>query len=374
MMKSRPAAWCHLALCLCLGAVLTACGEQKSIQIGFIGGLSGKFADLGTPGRDGVTLAVEEVNTKGGIKGRKIVLVVKDDEHDPGKARQAADELIAQKVTAIIGPMTSAMAVAVVPCINESPIAIMGGTVVTTSLSGKDDNFLRAISTTREYAGQAARHYVNHFKFQRAAVVFDVANRDYAENWATDFAASFIQEGGVSTAKVAFDSRGEKDYDRIVTGLMESRPEVVAFAASPVDSALIAQKIRQKNSTVRFYGSGWAAAHRMIELGGKAVEGMLVEHYYNAHDTSPRYQAFVSHYRQRFGKEPDYASIVAYDAANIVLQTLEKDANPATLKQRIIAQGSFQGIQDVIRIDRHGDAERPAYFSEIREGKFIPPR
>ena len=100
--------------------ILLSCTPPEPIRIGFVGGTSGRVADLGIAGRDAVVLAVELRNQTGGVAGRKVDLLIKDDEQNPEVAQRVVRELIDQGAVAIVGPMTSAMALAVVPIANES--------------------------------------------------------------------------------------------------------------------------------------------------------------------------------------------------------------------------------------------------------------
>ena len=102
--------------CLCLlFAGLTACSPKPPIEIGFLGGLSGKFSDLGTATRNGALLAVELVNLSGGVDGRKLHLLELDDKQSVESALQAMEEFQKQGVVAVVGPSTSSIAVAVTP-------------------------------------------------------------------------------------------------------------------------------------------------------------------------------------------------------------------------------------------------------------------
>lgn len=354
-----------------LSGLLLACGESEPIRLGFIGGVSGRFADLGTTGRNGVMLAIEERNARGGIGGRRIELLIKDDEQDPAKATQVLAELVADKVTAVLGPMTSSIAAVLVPAADKAGMLLVGGTVTTSGLTGKDDNFVRTISTTTEYGSHAARHYRQRYGFKRSALIFDLANRDYTENWAKEFAQTFEREGGKVVASVGFDSRVEKDYAQLIDRLLAGKPDLIAIAANSVDGALLAQKLRQSDRHVRLAGSAWTGTQRLTELGGAAVEGMLIEQYYNQDDTSPANLRFRADYHKRFGYDPGFAGVVAYDAAGLLLDVLAKNPQKAGLKDRMVQMGSYQGVQGVIHIDRFGDAQRPITMTEVRDGRIV---
>lgn len=354
--------------------LLSACGEKEPIRIGFIGGLSGRFADLGTPGRNGALLAVELRNQQGGIGGRKIELLVRDDQQDSEVAKKDVDYLLAHHVKAIIGPMTSSIAVAVVPRMNEARVLMMGATVTTVSLAGRDDYFYRVVGTTATYASHAARYHYERLGLRRAALALDVANRDYSESWVNEYAKAFESLGGKVVAKVSFDSRADKNYLGIAGTLRDAKPGIVALACSSVDGALIAQNLRKLDKTIRLAGSGWTATERLIELGGQAVEGMLLEQYFDRFDESPRYMAFHRAFVDRFGQEPGFAGTTAYDAAVAVLAALEKDPSARDLRRTLAEMKRFQGVQGEIVFDEFGDASRDTYLNEVSHGQFVPVR
>ena len=130
-----------LLFCIAAPFFITTCAPDKPILLGFVGGLSGRVADLGISGRNGATLAVENINSTGGVNGRKVKLVVMDDKQDGEVAKQVVKELIDQGVAAIIGHMTSSMSMQTVPIVNEKKVIMMSPTTTTTYLSGKDDYF-----------------------------------------------------------------------------------------------------------------------------------------------------------------------------------------------------------------------------------------
>jgi branched-chain amino acid transport system substrate-binding protein len=157
----------------------------------------------------------------------------------------------------------------------------------------------------------------------------------------------------------------------LATQLLQSKPDLVAIAANSVDGALLAQKLRQRNVEVRLAGSAWTGTQRLMELGGAAVEGMLIEQYYNQDDQSVSYQRFREAYLKRFGYEPGFAGVVSFDAANMLLDALAENADRKGLKERILKRTPFKGVQGDIAIDAYGDAQRPITMTEVRDGKII---
>ena len=180
---------------LLLVLMLNACKAREPIRIGFLAGTSGRVADSGISGRDAVQLAVEQCNREGGISGRKIQLSIKDDRQQPEIARQQTRELISEGVVAIIGPMTSDMAMAVTPIADAAHVVLMSPTATTEALSGKDDYFLRVASTSGTYARRSANYLTKSGKMRRVAVVYDLDNASFSKYWVDNFRESFLDNG-----------------------------------------------------------------------------------------------------------------------------------------------------------------------------------
>ena len=134
-----------------------ACAPKSPIAIGFIGGLSGKFSDLGTATRNGALLAIENANDAGGVEGRKLVLFEQDDKQSSETALLAMEEFKKQGVVAVVGPSTSSIAVAVTPVANQNHLLLVAPTATTNKLSGKDDYFMRSVGDAAFYGRAAAQ-------------------------------------------------------------------------------------------------------------------------------------------------------------------------------------------------------------------------
>ncbi|MBA7550549.1 hypothetical protein ES705_43066 [subsurface metagenome] len=108
----------------------------------------------------------------------------------------------------------------------------------------------------------------------------------------------------------------------------------------------------------------------LISHGGSAVEGLVFSQQFDQNSTAPDYRRFKSDYRNRFGNEPNFASVHAYDAVRVILEALSIDSDPDNLKDTIIAKGDFSGLQGDFQIDRYGDTFFRRILLTITDGKF----
>lgn len=361
----------RLLILLVSASVLGGCAPPEPYRIGFLGGISGRYADLGIGGRNGAALAIEMRNAAGGINDRKIELVVEDDKQDPDVARQAVSRLIARKVDAIIGPMTSQIAIDCVPSINAARMVMVSPTVTTPALSKLDDHFLRVIAPTTDYARKNANYHFSRQGYRRIAAVYDLRNRAYSESWLADYHAAFVALGGTLISTESYVSGDETDFTRLAEHLLKEKPDAVLVIANSVDAAMLAQQLRKLDPAIHITAAEWAATERLTELGGKAVEGMAIAQFLDRDSRHPAYVAFRDAYIDRFEQEPGFAGITAFDATNVVLDALAGMKEGQTVKQAILGRGVFSGAQSEIRFDTTGDATRETFMTVIRNGTFV---
>lgn len=357
------------ALLLCCG-LLAACAPREPVKLGFLGGLSGRVADLGEAGRDGTQLAVEEANATGGINGRPIELFIEDDGQDAQKALSAIDKLAGIKVVAVIGPMTSAMAVAVLEPSAQAGLLLVSPTVTASTLSDRDDNLFKVVSSTRAHARLSAES-VFALGQRRIACIYDTNNAAYTKDWLEQFRAAFEARGGVVSAVETFTSGVDASYSAAVHALKPAAADSLHFIANATDTVRLLQLSRAAGLTQPASAATWAATEQLIELGGRWVENLYLTQYFDRDDLSPRYVKFRDLYRGRFRQEPGFASIAAYDATRAVIEALRKQAPRHSLKSALLSSGPYEGIQGQWNFDRSGDANRSAWMTVVRNGRFV---
>ena len=136
-----------------------------------------------------------------------------------------------------------------------------------------------------------------------------------------------------------------------------------------------AQRLAEQHGRLRALDLRLRAAveetQQLVELGGDVVEGLLIVQNYDHEDNSPRFREFSEAYFKRFQRSPGYSSVSAYDAATVVLDALRKRQGGETLKDALLKNSPYQGLQQEIAFDANGDTTRVAYFMAIRDGRFV---
>ncbi|RNC67753.1 MAG: amino acid ABC transporter substrate-binding protein [Desulfuromonadales bacterium] len=360
---------CYTILLVAALVALAGCERNEPLRIGYLGTLTGRQSDLGIAGRDGVIFAVEEINRQGGINGRQVTLVTMDDRGDPAAAKVAVRELVGRKVAAIVGPMTSAIALATVPEVGGAPVVMVSPTVSSNELTGKDDNFVRVYPPSSSTARHLAIHARKNLGLDRVAVIYDVANQAHTEGWYRRFRDHFESLGGVVGPVETFDSTQPVSFLSLSRVIASARPDGVFILAGGLDTAMFCQQFQKLSSRFTILASEWSSTDELILHGGSAVNGILFYQNFDRNDRSARFSAFREAYRQRYSTDPDFGAVYAYDAAQVVFRGLAA-GNPAGLRGAIVSAGRFAGVQGEFTIDRSGDAERTPFLMTVRNGEF----
>ncbi|MCF8061008.1 MAG: ABC transporter substrate-binding protein [Deltaproteobacteria bacterium] len=346
------------------------CDRSGPVRVGFSGCMSGRLSDLGIAGRNGVILATEELNAAGGLNGRTVKLLTRDDHQDPETAVRSDRELIEQGVVAIIGHMTSAMTHAALPQLNREGIPMISPTATSNRLNGLDDSLIRVMPPNRAETDHLARHAFHNLGLRRMAVLYDLSNRAYSEDYFENFKSSFETLGGRIVHVDRFTSGPGTDFSELGAGLLRPGLDGLLLVAGGMDTAMICQYVRMYGIDLPVISSGWAMTKDLLHHGGRTVEGLVFSHLMNQDSREDRFIAFRRRFRERFGEEPDFAAAHGYEAARMLFRGLQTTKDPKPLKQAILAQDSFFGVQGDFSLDRFGDPKRDRFLTRVRNGEF----
>ncbi len=350
--------------------ILMGCADQEPILIGFSVELTGPRSELGVAARDGAQLAVDEINQRGGVNGRPIKLIIKDDKGDPEIARQVDKQLIDQGVVAIIGHTTSGQTAAVLDQINEAKVVLLSPTSSSTLFSGRADYFFRVMPGNELMGTSIANRIYNKHGVQQLTGVYDSGNQAFSGTLWEAVKTEFESLGGDASQVFTFTG-GQTDLEDLMLQVSATQPEALIFIASAVDTALMAQYIRQDHPEILLFSSTWAQTDELLEKGGHAVEGLEMSAVYNPQHPSKTYQEFARRFENRYNRQPGLATSHAYEAVLVLAHALEQTNGQAkNLPQALTAINNLQGVQGTISIDEYGDVIREVYIVQVKDGQF----
>lgn len=347
----------------------TGCATQSPILVGYAGELSGSRAELGVAGRDGAQLAVDVINQQGGVQGRPLKLLVRDDEGKPDSAREVDAELVKAGVITIIGHMTSGQTAAVFKQMNEARVVLFSPTASSTDFSGQADYFFRMLPNT-DLLGSALAEHIYARGVRSLIGIYDVGNESHTKALWLSAQKRFAALGGRIDGTLTFKS-GNADLQSVMNQVAARRPEAVAFVSSAVDTALMAQYGRQQGLTAQYFSVPWSQTPELFQKGGKAIEGMELVALYNPQNSNPVFQEFLQRFQDRYHRLPDFGAAYSYETVLALAQALQQTGGQAAgLPAALSRLQNLQGIQGKISLDAYGDVIRDVYIVKAADDHF----
>ena len=172
-------------------------------------------------------------------------------------------------------------------------------------------------------------------------------------------------------ARIGFSSEQKTLFADLARQLIETHADGILILANSVDAAMLIQHVRRLNPSIPIATSEWAATERLIELGGRSVEGITTAQFLDRQSSQPSYLKFRNGFFERFGREPGFAGLTAFDAVNVILEGIEHQHLGQTLKQALLAQKKFSGAQSPVVFDDFGDTLRETYLTTVANGSFV---
>ncbi len=367
-----------MVVLLFVSLITESCIGSTPIRIGYAAELTGRRGEIGVAGRDGALLAIDWINAHGGIRGRPVELIVLDDRGDPETAREIDQELVQQQVVAIIGHITSEQTAAVIDQIDQAGVVLLSPTSSSSQFSQQKDFFFRIVPDTNTLGHAIAYHIFTNRGIRGLTGIIDLSNATFSQPLWLATQEEFTRLGGSARQIFTFTS-GQTDIKNLAQEIAASQPQAVIFIASGIDTALMAQYLRQQGSNVPLFSSTWALTDELIDKGGVAVEGLELGAIYDPDMDTADYRDFVTRFEQRYRQPPGLASSHSYEAVMILAHALEQTNGKATGLPEALSQiKEFRGLQGTISMDEYGDVQRELYIARVTDGKFatiatIPP-
>ena len=351
------------------GAATTTVGE---IVVGEYGSLTGSEATFGQSTHNAIMLAVDEINGGGGINNRKIRVLTEDDQSKADEAANAVTKLISQNnVIAVLGEVASSNSLAAAPICQQNKVPMITPSSTNPTVTEKGDYIFR-MCFLDSYQGAAMAHYLREqLNIKKAAVLTDVKS-DYSTGLAKFFSDAFKAAGGQIVAEQSY-AKGDSDFRSKLTAIKSSNPEVIFVPGYYNDIGQIAIQARDLGMQMPLAGGdGWESP-KLIEIGGKSLEGCFYSNHYFPGDPTPIVRDFVEKYKERYGATPDALAALAYDAARVLADSIKRagSTDGPKLREAIAATTGFPGVTGTINLgpDRnpHG---KTLVIVEVKDGQL----
>ena len=363
-----------------IGAVfLLASGlgwAQDTIKIGFFAPITGPAAADGASAKNAVELGVKEVNDAGGIRGKKVDLIVYDDRLNPQEAVAIANKLIEKdKVVGVVSGAYSGPTRVTAPIFQKAGMPMVAGYAVHPDVTWdpkekKPNDFCFRNGFLGEIEGAAAAEYaVKNLKAQKVALIF--MDNDFGRAISAGFAERAEKLGAKVLTKQMYKFPGEKDFRPFLTRIKESNPDLIFAAGYYAEAAAIVRQAKELGITSKIMGEEGFDSPKFLEIAGPAAEGVVIATNLDRDDPRPVVQNFLKNYRSTYKEDADMVGASSYDALMILVNAIKKSGTDAkAIQKALLETKDYNGLTGKISRFVQGEVVKPVQIQVVKDGKF----
>lgn len=345
----------------------------QTVKFGFVTAYTGPGAAYGQAMKEGVDLAVEEINKDPKTK-MKIDLVTYDTKLNKAEAINAVKKCIEQdKVLAIEGPMTSGEMFAAGPVAQQSKVVAFGTGTTAPGITDLGDYIFRNAIPGKLAIPVTVQKAHDKLGFKTVAVMYSNNNDQMVgEN---KIYQDVFKQLGVNVVDTETFADKDTDFSAQLTKIQAANPDVIAIAGLYQEGALIVKKAREMGMTQPIIGNNGFNSPAYIQQAGDAANGTLVATPWNPERKSDKAQAFRKAYVAKYGHEPDQFAAQAYDAMYVMHQAAEQSGTTTDRKKfrdTLAKIKDFEGATGKFQFDEHRDPKMDLDVLQVKDGKWVP--
>ena len=326
---------------------LWACShDARPVTLGAAGPWTSPYGALA---RRGIDLAVDEINASGGVNGRPLRIVARDDMGSGAQAVTVAQEFVANHdVLGVVGHLSSGAMIAAAH-IYDTQLAAVPTSATSPDLTGISHWVFRVIPSD-SVTGMDLAHFAAHLGRRRAAILYE--NDSYGRGLAQAFEKSF---GGSIVSADPIDPYTDS-YEPYIAFFRRTAPDLVFVAGTDASGIAVLREARKEKLNADFLGGdGWTG----VAVDTSDAEGVYVATPFTETDTRPEVQKFVAAYRARYHATPPPDAALAYDATRLLALAIAQGGATRAGVQRYLAsldaQHPFVGVVGPVHFAPNGD-------------------
>ena len=359
---------------------IAACDQQgqetgsNEFVVGVIAPMTGNAATYGRSVKQGVDMAVEEINSAN-LLGQPLKIIYEDDRMIARDGVSAFKRLVATgDVPVIIGPFGSSIVLAVAPVANSSKTVIISASATADSIADAGDYVFRITPPNYRQSEDIATFVKNVLEAKTAAIVFQ--NNEYGETLRTAFEKSFTVGGGAIVLQEGF-AGGSTDFRSSLLKIKAKNPDVVFFPLHSQEATLLLRQAREVGVTPKFISADGAMTSELVKGAGPASEGVYFSTLSLGDGSSKELvDAFTKKYQTKYGTgEPDVYSAYYYEVTHIVASALKSVGSDAgKIKNYLYSlkgDNAYRGITGITDFDVNGEVMKPFKIYKVQNGKFV---
>ena len=352
----------------CSGA---SSGSSSNIKIGTFGPYTGDAATDGISSRNGAQLAVDQINKNGGVNSKQISLVALDDQATAPQAMSVVQKLIQQeKVTAIVSGSYSTPTKTVAPVVQTQKIPMVVAYAVNPDITKGGKYVFRTIYSGPTQGNAMANYAVQEKGLKKIAVLY--VNNDYGNSNITGFTDQVNKLSGKVVISRNF-VEGTKDFKALLTAVKQTNPDAIYIASYYNEGSQLVSQAKQLGIDIPIFASDGFDSPKLVELGGKAVEGVYFTTPFFREEPRKVVQDFITAYKAKFKTDPDMLSAQSYDSVLVLADAIKraKSEDKVAIQKALSETKGFEGVTGIISFDANNEVVKPVIICQVKDGKFV---
>jgi branched-chain amino acid transport system substrate-binding protein len=350
----------------------TGLAQAQAIKIANIVELSGTGATAGTNFKNGVELAVKEINASGGILGRKIETTTMDTQSNPGVAKGLTQKAVDDGVFAVFGPVFSGSILVSMAETRRAEIPNFTGGEAS-AITKQGNPYIFRTSFTQDTAmPKVARYIANNLKAKSVAVIF--VNNDFGKG-GRDAIVKALESVGVKVVADVSTEPGQVDFAAPVLRAKQANPDALFVYTNEEESARALRELRKQGFAKPIVGETTLTGQKVIELAGEAANGAVAHVGLTVDAPIPAMRAFRAKFEKAYNYISDHNGIKGYTGVYLLKAAIEKagkvdrKAVADALHGLSVSAAKEPGVIMDVTVDANGDLDRESFLIEVRNGK-----
>jgi branched-chain amino acid transport system substrate-binding protein len=341
----------------------------QNIRIGFHAPLTGFAAADGKSAVNGAELAVEQINAKGGIKGRKIELVVNDDQARPDQAVPLANKYVGDGLKIVVSGSYSGPTRASAGVFQNAKIPYISAYAIHPDIT-RAGNFVFRTSFMGEVQGKAAAKLVGDVLKKKKAVLVTL-NNDFGQALSAGFKEA-APKFGVQIASEYTYAMGDRQFGSIVASVKRDEPEVLYVSGYFFNGGPLVAQLRAGGVTAPIVGTEGFDTHNFIAIAKDAAEGVMITTSLDRDGKLPAMRQFIEDYEKKFKSPADMVAASVHTAINVAANALSQAGadDPVKIREAIAATRDFPVATGRISFNELGEVYKAAQIQVVKGGKF----
>ena len=356
--------------CTSSSSFLPQQNEQEPLTIGVIAGLTGSAARHGTNSNNGIMLAIEEINQRGGVNGQIIQTITEDEKCDVTTGVQAARKLIdINQRSIIIGPTCSSTAMAIAPIAQQNKVIMITPVASVEDLRNAGDFIFRNRVSGLEYSYKIADFSVDTLRARTAAILY--INQDNGISYRDSFEKRFVERGGIIVQKEAYENKAT-DFRTQLTKIKTNNPDVLYIAGQGHELAV--KQAKDVGIKSKIIGPFTIETPELLTLAKEAAEGIYYSYsQFDPQQGTPHMRNFNERYKERFEIDAEGLAANSYDATMLIAKSLEVCGIKETscVRDFLSQVKNYQGVSGSITFDPDGEILQPLTIKQVMNGTFV---